>query len=49
MKQLRCPDLHGGDIAFNANDAFNSPSNLASLLQRNLYFSEAGFLMPNQR
>ena len=34
---------------FNANDARVSPSNLASLLQANPNFREAGYLMPNQR
>ena len=34
---------------FNANDARVSPSNLASLLQGNPNFREAGYLMPNQR
>jgi hypothetical protein len=34
---------------FNVNDARVSPSTLASLLQRNPWFQEAGYVMPNER
>ena len=34
---------------FNVNDAKISPATLASLLQRNPWFDEAGYVMPNER
>ena len=38
-----------GDQVFSARDARVSPSTLASLLQKNAWFKEAGYLLPNER